>query len=256
MDFFKRELDAVGIIPARLASTRFPRKLLADLNGLPVLIHTALNIQKSKYLQRIVVATEDDEIIDVCKQYNIEAIKTPNTFKTGTDRIMWAYRRLEETFDLVYNIQADEPLIDAESVDRLHERFTNSLSQVGTLVKRIENIDDVFNPNIVKAVLETDNTALYFSRSPIPYQRDVEKEKWLENQIYWKHIGVYCYKVESLEKFVSMQPTDLELSESLEQLRLLQNNHKYFCCETDKNFVGVDTPEDLEKVKKILDNLK
>ncbi len=255
MDFFKRELDAVGIIPARLASTRFPNKLLADLNGLPVIIHTALNIQKSKYLQRIVVATEDDEIIEVCNKYNIEAIKTPNTFKSGTDRIMWAYRRLEDSFDLVYNIQADEPLIDAEAIDKLHERYTNSLSQVGTLIKRIDNIDDVFNPNVVKVTLETDNTALYFSRSPIPYQRDVEKDDWLKKQIYWKHIGVYCYRVESLEKFVSIEPTDLELAENLEQLRLLQNNHKYFCCETDKDFVGIDTPEDLEKVKAILNKL-
>jgi 3-deoxy-manno-octulosonate cytidylyltransferase (CMP-KDO synthetase) len=252
MDFFKRELDAVAIIPARLASTRFPNKLIQDLNGMPLIIHTAKNILKSKYLKRIVVATEDQEIVDICSKYEIEAILTPNTFKSGTDRIAWAYRRLGEDYDLVYNIQADEPLIDFQEIDKLHEKFTNSLSQVGTLIKRIDNIDDILNPNIVKVVIQTDNTALYFSRSPIPYQRDVKQEDWLKNQIYWKHIGVYCYKVESLERFVSIEPTDLEISENLEQLRLLQNNHKYFCCETDKDFIGVDIPEDLEKVKKIL----
>lgn len=252
MDFFKRELDAVAIIPARLGSTRFPNKLIQDLKGLPVIVHTVNNVKTSKYLKRIVVATEDKEIQDICNQYDIESILTPNTFRSGTDRIAWAYRRLEEDFDLVYNIQADEPLIQASEIDKLHEKFTNSLSQVGTLVKRINNIEDVFNPNIVKVVLETDNTALYFSRSPIPFQRDTEEENWLANQIYWKHIGVYCYKVESLERFVSIEPTDLEIAENLEQLRLLQNNHKYFCCETDKDFVGIDTPEDLEEVKNIL----
>jgi 3-deoxy-manno-octulosonate cytidylyltransferase (CMP-KDO synthetase) len=256
MDFFKRELDAVGIVPARLASERFPNKLLADLCGIPVFVHTVKNIQSSKYLKEIIVATEDDEIIDVCEKFDINYIKTPNNFISGTDRIAWAVRRLEYNFDLVYNIQADEPLIDAETIDILHERFTNSLSQVGTLIKRIDNIDEVFNENIVKVVLETDNTALYFSRSPIPYQRGVEKEKWLNNQIYWKHIGVYCYKVESLERFVSIQPTDLEVSEKLEQLRLLQNNHKYFCCETNKEFIGIDTKEDLIKAENYLKNLK
>ncbi len=256
MDFFKRELEAVGIVPARLSSERFPGKLLADLCGLPVLVHTVKNIQTSKYLKEIIVATEDDEIIEVCKKHDIKCIKTPNNFISGTDRIAWAVRRLDYVYDLVYNIQADEPLIDAETIDLLHERFTNSLSQVGTLIKKIDNIDEVFNENIVKVVLETDNTALYFSRSPIPYQRGIDKNKWLENQTYWKHIGVYCYKVESLERFVSIQPTDLEVSEKLEQLRLLQNNHKYFCSETKKEFIGIDTPEDLEKAEKYLKKIK
>ena len=252
MDFFKRELDAVAIIPARLSSTRFPNKLLTDLNGKPLFIHTALNIKNSKYLKDIIIASEDDEIIAASEKYGIKSIKTPNNFRSGTDRIAWAYRRLENEYDLVYNIQADEPLIDSETIDNLHEKFTNSLSQVGTLIKRIDEVEDLFNPNVVKVVLQTDNTALYFSRSPIPYQRDVEKENWLDGQVYWKHIGVYCYKVESLEKFVTTEPTDLEISENLEQLRLLQNNHKYFCCETDKEFIGVDTEEDLEKVRKII----
>ena len=249
MDFFKRELDAVAIIPARLSSTRFPRKLLADLNGKPLIVNTALNINNSRYLKDVIVASEDDEIINVCQKYGIKSIKTPNNFRSGTDRIAWAYRRLENEYDLVYNIQADEPMIDSETIDLLHEKFTNSLSQVGTLIKKIDNLEDLFNTNVVKVVLETDNTALYFSRSPIPFQRDVPTQDWLKNQTYWKHIGVYCYKVESLEKFVTTEPTDLELSENLEQLRLLQNNHKYFCCQTDKELIGVDTIEDLEKVK-------
>lgn len=254
MDFFKRELDAVAIIPARLSSTRFPKKLIQDLNGLPVLIHTAKNALESEFLQRVVVATEDQEIVDLCASYDIEAILTPNHFQSGTDRVIWAYRRLGQDFDLVYNIQADEPLIKGSEIDKLHKSFTNSLSQVGTLIKRIDKVEEVFNPNIVKVVLETDNTALYFSRSPIPYQRNAEEKDWLKKQVYWKHVGIYCYKVDSLETFVTTQPTDLELSESLEQLRLLQNNHKYFCCETDKEFVGIDIPEDLEKAKKILND--
>lgn len=254
MDFFKRELDAVGIIPARLGSTRFPKKLIQDLGGLPVVVRTAKNAQSAKYLQRVVVATEDQEIVDICTDFGVESILTPNHFTSGTDRVIWAYRRLGQDFDLVYNIQADEPLVLGSEIDKLHEEFTTSLSQVGTLVKRIDKVDDIFNPNIVKVVLETDNTALYFSRSPIPYQRELAKEDWLKRQVYWKHIGIYCYKIPSLETFVTTQPTDLEISESLEQLRLLQNNHKYFCCETDKEFIGIDIPEDLEKARAFLND--
>jgi len=258
LDFFKkRDIDAIGIIPARYDSVRFPGKMLADVGGLPLVIRTYQSAKSSKYLRRIIIACDDERIADVCRKYEAEFIMTPKDLPSGTDRVAWAYRHLEEESDVVVNIQGDEPLLSGEIVDELFWPFSTSLCQVGTLVKRIESLDDLLNPSVVKVVLQNDRTALYFSRSPIPFLRDIPQEKWLDsNQVFWKHIGLYAYRAEALQEFVNIQQTDLESSEKLEQLRLLQSNFKYYCVETKHELFGVDTPEDLERVNNFTTKLK
>lgn len=252
MGFKDRELDAIAIIPARLESTRLEQKMLQDLNGKPLISYAIQNAKKSKYLRRVICTTDSELIAKIAEDYGAEAVLTPKSIPTGTDRIAKAYDILDETADIIFNIQGDEPLLDHQTIDLLFERFSNSLCHVGTLVKRIESIDELENPNVVKAVLEIDNSALYFSRSPIPYFRDLNRSEWIKNQVYWKHIGVYAYRDTALKAFTKLPQTDLEIAEKLEQLRLLQNNYKYFCLETKNDYHGVDTKEDLDRVEKIL----
>lgn len=244
-------MTAVGIIPARLSASRFPNKLLQRINGKSLIAMVYENAKKSTVLEKIIIATEDEAIAEEAEAIGAEYVLTPNTFATGTDRIAWAYRKLELTQDIIFNIQGDEPLLSPKLIDDLFIGFSTSLCQVGTLVKRIVADEELLNPNVVKVVRSIDGEALYFSRSPIPYFRDKFPEHLTENR-YWKHIGLYAYRAESLELFSRLEQTDLEIAESLEQLRLLQNNAKYFCMETKQEIFGIDTPEDFEKLKKLL----
>lgn len=244
-------MTAVGIIPARLSSSRFPGKLLKKVNGKSLIQMVYENTLKSKILSDVVIATEDDEIIEEANRIGAKAIKTPNTFTTGTDRIAWASKRLDQEYDIIFNIQGDEPLLKSKLIDDLFVGFATSLCDVGTLVKRIESEEDLVNPNVVKVVRNIDGEALYFSRSPIPYFRD-KPDNYLEKHRYWKHIGLYAYRAEALEKFAMLEPTDLEEAEKLEQLRLLLNDSRYFCLETKEEIFGVDTEEDFEKLKSMI----
>ncbi|MDC1068382.1 3-deoxy-manno-octulosonate cytidylyltransferase [Candidatus Kapabacteria bacterium] len=254
MDFKNRELDAIAIIPARLSSTRLAQKMLHPILGKPLIAYAIENAKKSKYIRRVVCATDSEEIKEVAIQYGAEVVITSKNIQTGTDRIAKAYVDLDETADIIFNIQGDEPLLDSETLDTLFEKFSHSLCHVGTLVKKIDNKQDLFNPNVVKATLEIDSSALYFSRSPIPYLRGVDESSWISKHNFWKHIGVYAYRDTALKAFTELPQTDLEIAESLEQLRLLQNNYKYFCVETTKDFHGVDTIDDVKRVENILSN--
>lgn len=241
-------MTAVGIIPARLSSTRFPKKLLQRIDGKSLIAMVYENAKKSKMLQKVLIATEDEEIAQEAESIGAEYILTPNTFSTGTDRIAWAYRNLELDEDVVFNIQGDEPLLAPELIDKLFVSFSTSLCDVGTLVKRITTEEELNNPNAVKVVRNIDGEALYFSRYPIPYFRD-KPANFLKEIEYWKHIGLYAYRSKALEQFSRLERTDLEVAENLEQLRLLQNNAKYFCMETKEEILGIDTAEDFEKLK-------
>jgi 3-deoxy-manno-octulosonate cytidylyltransferase (CMP-KDO synthetase) len=254
MDFKKREMDAIAIIPARLESTRLERKMLREINGKPLISYAIENAKKSQYLRRVICATDSPEIAEVAQSFGADVVMTSQNIKTGTDRIAKAFFELDETADVIFNIQGDEPLLDSDTIDRLFESFSHSLCHVGTLVKRINSTEELLNPNVVKAVLEIDNSARYFSRSPIPYYRGINQDEWTKKHVYWKHVGVYAYRDTALKAFTELPQTDLEIAESLEQLRLLQNNYKYFCQETKKNFQGVDTEEDIKKVEKIFKN--
>lgn len=244
-------MTAVGIIPARLSSTRFPNKLLKRINGKSLIAMVYENAQKSSILDRVIIATEDEEIADEAKAIGAEYVITPNTFATGTDRLAWTYRKLDLNQDIVFNIQGDEPLLSPKLIDDLFIGFSTSLCHVGTLVKRIESEDELTNPNVVKVVRNMDGEALYFSRSPIPYFREKPTDH-ISKHYYWKHIGLYAYRSEALEQFSRLEQTDLEIAESLEQLRLLQSNSKYYCMETDQEIIGIDSPEDFEKLKEII----
>lgn len=244
-------MTAVGIIPARLSSTRFPGKLLERIKGKSLIAMVYENAQKSSILERVIIATEDEEIADEAKAIGAECVITPNTFATGTDRLAWAYRKLGLNHDVVFNIQGDEPLLSPKLIDDLFLGFSTSLCQVGTLVKRIDNEEDLNNPNIVKVVRNMDGEAMYFSRSPIPYFREKHTDH-ISTHHYWKHIGLYAYRSESIEQFSRLEQTDLEIAESLEQLRLLQSNAKYYCMETNQEILGIDTQEDFEKLKKMI----
>ena len=241
-------MTAVGIIPARLSSTRLPGKMLELVNGKTIVAMVYENAKKATQLDKVIIATEDEEIAQEAENIGAEYVLTPNTFTNGTDRIAWTYRKLELDHDVVFNIQGDEPLLPANLVDELFVGFSTSLCDVGTLVKRISRNYELINPNIVKVVRNIDGEAMYFSRSPIPYYRD-EPELHIEKHIYWKHIGLYAYRAETLEKFSRLEPTDLEIAENLEQLRLLQNGYKYFCMETNEEIIGIDTIEDLEMLR-------
>lgn len=206
------------------------------------------NAKKSDILSDVIIATEDDEIIEEANKFDAKSIKTPNSFTTGTDRIAWASKRLDIEYDIIFNIQGDEPLLSSRLIDDLFVGFSTSLCDVGTLVKRIESENELSNPNIVKVVRNIDGEALYFSRSPIPYYRD-KPENHIDKHRYWKHIGLYAYRSGALEKFSMLETTDLEEAEKLEQLRLLLNNSRYFCLETKEEILGIDTEEDFEKLK-------
>lgn len=245
----ERDLTAIGVIPARIASTRLPAKPLHKINGKTLIERVWERASAAKNLNKLVVATDSQEIIDAVRAFGGEAIMTSPDLPTGTDRIYKAVQEMGDDSDLVFNIQGDEPLLIGEDLDLLFNRFAISLCDVGTLIKRIDNTGELFADSVVKVALEMDNKALYFSRSPIPFTRGVAKEDWLKNQTYWKHIGIYCYRRKALDDFFRLPQTDLEVAESLEQLRLLQNGNKFLCVETKNEYFAIDTPEDVAKVE-------
>ena len=241
--------EILGIIPARYSSVRLNAKPLIDICGLPMIVRVWQNTSKSKFMKNVVVATDDERIVEVCKQYDIPTVMTDPALPSGTDRIFAAYKKLNSSDEIVVNIQGDEPLITGEDIDMMLEIFLQSDADVDTLITKIKSVDDLLNSATVKVVLDAKNIAMYFSRSPIPYLRDFPQEKWLENATFWKHIGIYAYKICALEKFVKLPLSEYEALEKLEQLRLLEQGAKFFCIETKSNLIGVDTQEDLEKVR-------
>ena len=249
MNAKNNKINAIGIIPARYDSTRLPGKPLLDISGKPLLQRVWEASSKANTLRRLIVATDDNRIEDMCKNIGAECIITPASLQSGTDRVAYVYKQLEMKADIILNIQGDEPLITGDTIDNLILKFSVSSFDVGTLIKKITVQEELFNPSVVKVVLGMDNQALYFSRSPIPYLREVKPEHWLMKSSYWKHIGIYAYKEKALFDFIRLKPTNIEQSEKLEQLRLLGNGSKFLCVETDNELIGVDTPEDLELIR-------
>jgi 3-deoxy-manno-octulosonate cytidylyltransferase (CMP-KDO synthetase) len=248
---FRKEV--IAIIPARYGSTRLPGKPLKDVCGKPLIQRVWEAALQSRLLSRIIIATDDERIADCCMNFGAEFVMTDSELPSGSDRIHQAYQKIESEAEYVLNIQGDEPLITGELIDELILQFDKSDSDVATLIKRIESDEDLFNNNVVKVVVNDIGHALYFSRTTMPFLRDIERETWGQNYVFWKHIGVYLYKIDSLNKFVELPQSQLEMAEKLEQLRLMENGEKYFCMQTDINPVGVDTEEDLEWVRKIFE---
>ncbi|NOU61631.1 3-deoxy-manno-octulosonate cytidylyltransferase [Marinifilum caeruleilacunae] len=243
----------IGIIPARYASTRFPGKPLADIHGKTMI--QRVYEQTLLAIDEVWVATDDDRIQKAVENFGGNVIMTSPDHQSGTDRIAEALSKISESkgtqYDVVINIQGDEPFIQPEQIELVKKCFESEQTQIATLVKQISNQEEIFDPNKVKAVISKSQKALYFSRSPIPYLRGVEKENWLDKGTFYKHIGMYAYKNDVLKQITQIDQSSLELSESLEQLRWLENGYWIQTEVTKHESIGIDTPEDLERVKEM-----
>lgn len=229
-------MKITGIIPARYGSTRFPGKPLADINGKPMIQWVYESAKKSKLLGSVIIATDDKRILDAAHKFTKDAVLTPQ-FNSGTDRLAFVAKNIE--CDIVVNIQGDEPLIKPEIIDSAISPLASNKDIVaGTIATEFENENEIKNPNNVKVIIDKNGFAIYFSRLPLPSSL--------------KHIGLYAYKKDFLKKYAEMAQTELELKEKLEQLRILENGYKIYVTKTDYKTIGVDTKEDLEKVKKLI----
>jgi 3-deoxy-manno-octulosonate cytidylyltransferase (CMP-KDO synthetase) len=247
-------IKVIAVIPARLGSTRLPNKPLLEIDGKAIVIRTSEAVKKSNYIDEVYVATDSPEISNLCIKNHIKSIMTSIYAKSGTDRIYEAINNICNGQEFIVNVQGDEPLINHRDIDDLIANFSNTSADAATMIKEIDSVDDIFNQNVVKVVINNDNEAIYFSRSPIPFVRDSEKENYLKKHKFYKHIGIYLYKYSTLDFFVKADQSKLELAENLEQLRLIENEKKIFCHEIFSEIQGVDTPEDFEKVTKIFQN--
>ncbi|MFH1196187.1 MAG: 3-deoxy-manno-octulosonate cytidylyltransferase [bacterium] len=240
----------VGIIPARFASTRLMGKPLADIGGKPMIQRTYESAKKSKLLDEIVIAVDDQKVYEVVKKFGAKVVLTPSDIKTGSDRIAFVAKQLKEA-DIVVNIQGDEPFIEGRMIDEAIEpHLFDKHVKVSTLAKRIVSVEEFKSPSVVKVVFDYNNYALYFSRSPIPHVRDAKTnlERVQSGEIY-KHVGLYVFRKDFLFKFTALKPTDLEQIEKLEQLRILENGFPIKIVVTEFESFSVDTPQDLEFIR-------
>lgn len=234
----------IGIIPARYASTRFPGKPLADIHGKPMIQVVCEHVAEAG-LYKHVVATDDERIFNCVKGFGGDVVMTQPTHPSGTDRCGEAARKLElHDDDVIINIQGDEPFISAKEINLLKAQFDNPAVQIATLVKPFTDAQEAQNPNKVKVVLANNGKALYFSRYPIPFVRDAQ----CPAPTYYQHLGIYAYRFKTLQRLIQLQPSALELSEKLEQLRWLENGFEIYAAPCDYAGIGIDTPEDLQAV--------
>jgi len=243
----------IAIIPARYASTRFPGKPLAMLGGKPVI--QRVYEQAKAVLGKAYVATDDDRIRETVEQFGGQVIMTRADHKSGTDRIEEAAEKIGTTADVIINVQGDEPFIQRSQIETLCQQFDDPQTQIATLGKRFESMEAVENPNSPKIVCDTKGFALYFSRSVIPFIRGVERQEWFGKFPFLKHLGIYAYRREVLQEITKLPQSPLEIAESLEQLRWLQNGYRIRVGETDVETIGIDTPEDLKRAETFLQQL-
>lgn len=241
----------LGIIPARFGSSRFPGKPLIDLKGKTMIQRVYEGAKKSNMLTKLVVATDDQRIYDEVKRFGGKAVMTSEAHQTGTDRCAEVVQLVPEAYDVVINIQGDEPLVDARQLDSLLEAFQDESVQIGTLASRTITEEELLNPNRIKLVINHTGRALYFSRSPIPNFANA-KGAPLEVYPYLRHIGLYAYRTDVLDAISKLQPTQLEQVESLEQLRWLYYGYSIHVVETTIETPNIDVPEDVEKVLQFL----
>lgn len=244
----------IGIIPARFASTRFPGKPLAMLGGRTVI--QRVYEQATAILNEAYVATDDERIYQAVEQFGGRAVMTRADHKSGTDRIEEAAEKIGTQADVIINIQGDEPFIQQSQIETLMHLFDEPTTQIGTLGKRFETIEAALNPNSPKIVTDKRGFALYFSRSIIPYIRGKEQGEWLQHFPFLKHLGLYAYRREVLREVTLLPQSPLEIAESLEQLRWLENGYRIRVGLTDVETVGIDTPEDLQRAEAFLASRK
>ncbi|MGL5938317.1 MAG: 3-deoxy-manno-octulosonate cytidylyltransferase [Phocaeicola sp.] len=245
----------IGIIPARYASTRFPGKPLAILGGKTMI--QRVYEQVLGVLDEVYVATDDIRIAEVVESFGGKVVMTATTHPSGTDRCYEAYTKVGKGYDVVINIQGDEPFVQSTQLEAIKDCFADEKTQIATLVKPFsveEGIAALENINSPKVVLDANHKALYFSRSIIPFQRNCEKREWLNGHTYYKHIGLYGYKAEVLKEITMLKPSTLELAESLEQLRWIENGYAIKVGISQVETIGIDTPADLVEAESFLKN--
>lgn len=242
----------VAVIPARYASTRLPGKPLIDLEGQSMIERVWRAASLCKTVDKVIVATDDGRVAHEVKRLGGDVEITSPELQSGTDRCYAVISQRGLTPNVVVNIQGDEPLLTPELVDSLIQRLLSSTADVSTPVMRITDAAELEDPSVVKVVMAANNTALLFSRSVIPFNRNVERSEWLSHYEYWKHAGIYAYRIEALRKHIGLPVSKLEIAESLEQLRMLEQGAQFLCVESDVVLKSVDTPSDAERVREYI----
>jgi 3-deoxy-manno-octulosonate cytidylyltransferase (CMP-KDO synthetase) len=237
-----------GIIPARYASTRFPGKPLIDILGKSMIQHVYEKASQSKSLSKLVVATDDERIFDHVQSFGGEVVMTAADHPSGTDRCQEAVQQLKESYQYVINIQGDEPFIDPRQIDELADVLKHGTVELATQMIAVNSYEMLFDKGEVKIVLNKNNEALYFSRMVIPFIKGVDETEWHKQHNYFRHVGMYAYRKDILEKICWLPVSSLEKAESLEQLRWLENGFTIQCVPTTFESHCIDTPEDVEKV--------
>lgn len=240
-------MEILAIIPARYASTRFPGKPLIDIAGKTMIQRVYEQVKKATGVQTTVVATDDQRIADHIEAFGGQVVMTSESRTSGTDRCAEAASHFEDT-DIVINVQGDEPFIQPEQIELLISCFQKESVNIATLVKKIDTLEELFNHNIPKVTVTKDMRALYFSRNTIPYLRDAAQTSWLEKYNYFKHIGIYAFRAETLKQLTKLPVSPLEKAESLEQLRWLEHGYQIQTAETQFQSHGIDVPEDVDRV--------
>jgi 3-deoxy-manno-octulosonate cytidylyltransferase (CMP-KDO synthetase) len=245
----------VAIIPARYGSTRLPGKPLLEIGGKPMIQHVVERASQAMLVERVLVATDDQRIVDAVHGFGGEAVMTSPDCRSGTDRIAEVVRSLSGV-DIVVNVQGDEPLIPPTMIDAaVKPLWEDPLILVGTLVRRIARTEELNDPAVPKVALDRNGRCLFFTRSPIPHGRDIPQEAWLDHHTYYRHIGIYVFRRSFLLRYALLEQTPLERAEQLEQLRILEHGYSIHAAVTEEESMAVDTPADLERVRRIMESL-
>ena len=242
-------MKIIGIIPARYASTRFPGKPLVEIKGVSMIQRVYQQVKVAELITKIIVATDDNRIFNHVKSFSGNVMMTAETHQSGTERIAEVVKNLDDDYDIAINIQGDEPFIQPQLIDDLANfLIQNPQFNIATAAKKITENETLFNPNSVKVVFSQSGKALYFSRQTIPFIRGIKKENWLERQDFYKHIGIYAFRTSTLLEIIEKSMSNFEKSESLEQLRWLENDYSIGVMPTEFETIGIDTPEDLGRI--------
>jgi 3-deoxy-manno-octulosonate cytidylyltransferase (CMP-KDO synthetase) len=244
-------MKVLGIIPARYASTRFPGKPLVDIGGKSMIQRVYEQAKKCSALSEVVVATDDERIFNHVQQFGGKAVMTADNHQSGTDRCAEVAQKHPE-YNIIINIQGDEPFIDPEQIARVVSCFGDADTQLATLIKMINTTEELYNFSSPKVIINKLSEAIYFSRAAIPHVRGEEPQRWLYHNTYYKHIGIYGYRADILQQVTKLPVSSLEKAESLEQLRWIENGYRIKVAETNLETSAIDTPEDLEKLVKSL----
>lgn len=241
----------LGVIPSRFGSSRFPGKPLIDLAGKSMIQRVYEQAKKSKLLSDVIVATDDERIFNHVEKFGGKAMMTSTSHQSGTDRCAEVLEKLNSDYHAVINIQGDEPFIHPDQIDLLAKCFDDKNTELATLINRTDDSDLIQNPNRIKVTIDKNNTALYFSRSAIPYLKSISPNEWAKHHPYFLHIGIYGYRSDILKKITQLHVSSLEKTESLEQLRWLENGYRIKVAETNFESYSIDAPEDVNNVLKM-----